>query len=162
MKRAIIMASLLAVAAMSTGLAVEPAFSAPTNHTLTFVSRGLASQQSAPNHLLQASTNQVAGAHRRVRRINMYRPLLHRRFYLRPRRGRRPRHALRPRVHQHQQRHGDRQGHRRNPRLQRSNRNRKRSPRNPIRRNRHHNRLPHLTDPSACFCSSHFFPFWLR
>ena len=62
MKRAIIMASLLAVAAMGTGLAVEPAFSAPTNHTLTFVSRNLASQQSAPNHLLQASTNQVAGA----------------------------------------------------------------------------------------------------
>ena len=62
MKRAIIMASLLAVAALSTGLAVEPAFSAPTNHTLTFVSRDLASQQSAPNHLLQASTNQVAGA----------------------------------------------------------------------------------------------------
>ncbi len=62
MKRAIIMASLLAVATMGTGLAVEPAFSAPTNHTLTFVSRDLASQQSAPNHLLQASTNQVSDA----------------------------------------------------------------------------------------------------
>src|ERR1700730_18401589 len=61
MKRAMTIASLLAVAALGTGLAVEPAFSEPTSHTLTFVSRDLASQQTPPNHLVQASTNQASG-----------------------------------------------------------------------------------------------------
>jgi hypothetical protein len=45
MKRAIIIASMLGVAAMGTGLAVQPAFSEPTSHTLTLISRDLASQQ---------------------------------------------------------------------------------------------------------------------
>ena len=61
MKRAIIFASLLTVAAMGTGLAVEPAFSEPTSHTLAFVSSDLGSEQTPPNHLVQASTIQVSG-----------------------------------------------------------------------------------------------------
>ena len=67
MKRAIIIASLLAVAAMGTRVAVGPAFSEPASHTLTFVSHNLVSQQTPPNHLLQASTNQVSGAGRVLR-----------------------------------------------------------------------------------------------
>jgi lipopolysaccharide export LptBFGC system permease protein LptF len=58
---AMMIAGLVCVAATGTGLAVGPAFSEPASHTLTFVSHNLDSLQTANNHVLQASEDEVAG-----------------------------------------------------------------------------------------------------